>query len=979
MNSIPRGMMVAIGLAMLSLTVGGFWFYLDQQQLVRRETETVLQAIAQLKVNQIADWRSAQIRRSAALTESPFFIDAVAQWLAEPKADLAEKLLKRFRSMQQLHQCRDVMLVDREGQVRLSVGNRTGPLEQDAAYSLAVAFQERKPVLTDLQTGPGDLPARVDVVAPLFSAETDRNDPLGAVIIRLDARQFLHPLIEFWPTPSRSAETLVVRKEGDSVLFLNDLRHMPGSGLRLQIPLTRTEVPAVMAVLGREGIVRGKDYRGVEVFSVLKAIPDSPWFMVAKMDIDEALAVWKYRSVFIIALVLAIMVSLMTAVGLIWERNAKVNYSTLYQAEAALRRIEERNRITLTSIGDGVLSIDLDGRVEFMNRVAEELTGWKQAEALGKPVEEVFRIIDQRTRRPVVNPVRRALEEGVVVALANHTVLIARHGTERPIADSGAPIRDQDGAVSGAVLVFRDQTEERAGQERLLAEKERAQQYLDVAGSMILVLDTHGNVVLVNRKGCEILGCAEQEILGKNWFEHFLSARVRHQVKAGFARIIDGQGDHDGYAENAVLTRNGEERVIAWHTSVLRDPDLSIVATLSSGVDITERKHYEEALRQSENLLKRSQQIAHVGSWDLDLEANRLVWSDEVFRIFGLQPQEFEATYEGFLAVVHPEDRAAVDAAYFESVREGRNGYEIRHRIIRRHSGEIRHVHEKCDHVRDSSGRIVRSVGMVQDITGIKAAEEEQKLLTEEMKNFTYIVSHDLRAPLTNIRAFSRELELSLDVLRPVLEKTIPALSEVERQQAASALNDDLPESLQFIESSINQMGRLIERVMQLSRVGRMRLAFQAIDMNELTESVLDTFAHEIADKQATADVHALPETIADRTAMEQIMSNLIGNALKYRDDDRPLAIQVTGHRTLNQTVLVVRDTGTGMDKQDIDRIFQVFQRAHKGDVPGEGMGLAYVRTLVRRHGGRIWCESEPGVGSTFTFTISSHLLDHRP
>jgi PAS domain S-box-containing protein len=141
--------------------------------------------------------------------------------------------------------------------------------------------------------------------------------------------------------------------------------------------------------------------------------------------------------------------------------------------------------------------------------------------------------------------------------------------------------------------------------------------------------------------------------------------------------------------------------------------------------DITKRKQAQKALEENEKHLKRSQEIAHLGSWELDLINNRLTWSDEVYRIFGLKPQEFGATYQAFLDAVHPDDRDAVDGAYSGSLRERRDSYEIEHRVVRKHSDEIRVVHEKCYHVRDESGKIIRSVGMVQDITEKKKVEQE--------------------------------------------------------------------------------------------------------------------------------------------------------------------------------------------------------------------------------------------------------------
>jgi len=149
-------------------------------------------------------------------------------------------------------------------------------------------------------------------------------------------------------------------------------------------------------------------------------------------------------------------------------------------------------------------------------------------------------------------------------------------------------------------------------------------------------------------------------------------------------------------------------------------------------VDITRRKRNEEALRESEKRYEKSQRIAHLGSWEVDRTTNRLTWSDEVYRIFGLMPEEFAETYEGFLDSVHPDDRAAVDEAYTSSLRDGRDSYEIEHRIVRRDTGEDRIVYEKCEHLRDASGRIVRSIGMVHDITERKRAESLSQVLAEQ-------------------------------------------------------------------------------------------------------------------------------------------------------------------------------------------------------------------------------------------------------
>jgi len=165
--------------------------------------------------------------------------------------------------------------------------------------------------------------------------------------------------------------------------------------------------------------------------------------------------------------------------------------------------------------------------------------------------------------------------------------------------------------------------------------------------------------------------------------------------------------------------------------------------------DITERKQAEEELKESEARLKRSQAMAHLGSWELDVANNVLTWSDEVYRLFGLQPQEFKATYGAFLEAVHPDDRNAVDKAYSDSLQEGRDTYEIEHRLVRKSNGDVRIVHEKCEHIRDQSGRVIRSVGMVHDITERKQAEEALR----EAKEHLEIRVQERTAELENARA----------------------------------------------------------------------------------------------------------------------------------------------------------------------------------------------------------------------------------
>jgi sigma-B regulation protein RsbU (phosphoserine phosphatase) len=283
--------------------------------------------------------------------------------------------------------------------------------------------------------------------------------------------------------------------------------------------------------------------------------------------------------------------------------------------------------------------------------------------------------------------------------------------------------------------------------------------------------------------------------------------------------------------------------------------------------------------------------------------------------------------------------------------------------------------------MRDAEGRITGIIGITREVTKRMQAEErlrryaaELERSNEEVKRFAYIVSHDLRAPLVNLKGFAAELRMTFGEIQPVVNTALPHLTEEQRRTITHALREDIPESLKFIDSSVEHMDSFISALLKLSRLGRRELKLELVDMNGIVDGILSTLAHQIAEHKGTVRVEQLPQVVADRTSMEQVMANILGNAVKYLTTERPAEIVVSGERLDDETMFHIRDNGRGIAQQDMDKVFTPFRRAGRQDVPGEGMGLAYVQALVRRHGGRIWCESELGVGTTLAFTIPNRL-----
>jgi len=257
----------------------------------------------------------------------------------------------------------------------------------------------------------------------------------------------------------------------------------------------------------------------------------------------------------------------------------------------------------------------------------------------------------------------------------------------------------------------------------------------------------------------------------------------------------------------------------------------------------------------------------------------------------------------------------------------------------------------------------------------IYAAELEEK--NEEIQQFVYIVSHDLRAPLVNLKGFASELRFSLNVIYSALnDAALPHLDETRKKEVTTALQEDLPEALGFIDSSVTRMDHFINALLKLSRLGRRELDFELLDMDSIVQATLRSLTHQIEARRIDVTVEPLPRVVADRTSMEQIIGNLLNNAVIYLDPERSGKIEIYSEHSHNQTTFCVRDNGRGISKDDMPKVFALFRRAGSQNVAGEGMGLSYVQTLVRRHGGQIRCESDPGVGTTFAFHISNHLKE---
>ncbi len=302
---------------------------------------------------------------------------------------------------------------------------------------------------------------------------------------------------------------------------------------------------------------------------------------------------------------------------------------------------------------------------------------------------------------------------------------------------------------------------------------------------------------------------------------------------------------------------------------------------------------------------------------------------------------------------------------------------------VRIHLHNLDELGELAEAFNDMAGALQHNIGELEEARvhleqRVQARTAELRQANDEMKGLVYIVSHDLRAPLINLKGFAGELRQCVKDAKPALDAARPHLSPEHIQQLQYSFEEDIPEALDFIDTSVERMDGFIEALLRLSRAGHRELMPEEVDVEDLVGRILQSFAYQVEQSGARVEIAKLHRVTADPMALEQVLSNLLTNALNYSASEGQPRLRLSSERSERETLYRVRDNGPGIAREHLDQVFQPFRRFGTNNTsPGEGMGLAYARALVRRHGGRIWCESQLGEGTTFLFTIAHQLQPH--
>jgi len=486
----------------------------------------------------------------------------------------------------------------------------------------------------------------------------------------------------------------------------------------------------------------------------------------------------------------------------------------------------------------------------------------------------------------------------------------------------------------------------------------------------ITVVDREGRVRYQNRP---VRGLSVSEVVGRDFCD-FVEAPFQDAVRHAISRAFE-----KGTPASLEVRATGNEGVPTWYqcwVSPVRDRDAIVGAAIVAS-DILARKLIEDKTEQLARLLMHAERIAHLGSWEWRVATNEVFWSDELYRIYALRPQEFKATFEGFLEYVLPGNREHLAGVIKRAVEE-RDKFEVHERIVRA-DGEERTLHSLGEMIESAPGDW-KMVGVCMDITeqdrllqelaengarlrrvndelDARVAQRTHELtaLNEELEALTYSVSHDLGAPLRAIDGFSRALE----------------------QDQAARLDESGRDYLGRIRRAAHNMARLIDDLLSLSRLGRSELSFSRVDLAALARDVAEGLRSTAPEREVTFVIPDELVVYGDAHLLRVVLENLLGNAWKFTAKHATARIELGVADTAEGPAYFVADDGAGFEPSGGGKLFAPFRRLHaREEFEGTGVGLASVRRIILRHRGQTWAEGQVEKGATIWFTLPGAAAD---
>lgn len=634
------------------------------------------------------------------------------------------------------------------------------------------------------------------------------------------------------------------------------------------------------------------------------------------------------------------------------------------QTEEALGKSEERYRSLVENIDFGITIIDADHNVVMANSTVGRWFAKSPAEFVGKKCYQVF---EKKSHPCSPCPGVEAMATGRPCEI--ETEGVRDDGSRFVVKNRAFPFYGPNGGIVGFQEVLEDITARKQAEEEL----RKASTYIDAMGATLIVLDMERKVTELNAAAMDLFGYSQEDIC-RLTFEKLFPESEHGKHYAEMKKSLEGCKIKP--FETSVLTKNGNEVPVLISGSALKDSKGKPIGFVGVLKDITERKKVEEALQKEKTFAESIVQTAQAILLVLDAKGRIVSFNPYMEKISGYKIEEM-CGKDWFDTFLPKQDHHLMRELFLKAVSDTQTKGNINPIITK--NGELRQIEWHDKTLKDADGKMIGLLAIGQDITERKRAEEviltnerqlnelnqQLSLKNEELQSIVYISSHDLKTPLVNINGFSALLIEHCEKMKELLNKC--DIDAETKKEITVLLNDDIPTDLDYISTSTQRMERLIEGLLQVSRIGTVKIEVQKINMKDLVAEIINNVKYKMEELGAEITFEDLPDCTGDKNQITQVFMNLIDNSLKYLSGDRKGWITITGKTKDKESIYRVKDNGIGINPAYQGKIFEIYHRLNpQTATEGDGLGLTIVQRVLDRHKGRIWVESEEGKGSKF-------------
>ena len=633
------------------IIAGSILFYRGQRDIMTINQTRELLSIAELKARQISDYRKERYSEANFLFGNQSFIAAVKAYHSNPQLKVNKDVLEDWLlPIQKNHNYENISIIDTNGNIFYSIGNDNSVDYKHRKDAFNI-LKENKIRFGDLHLHEKDSSVHLEVFVPLILTTSISVEKVGVVSFSINPHTGLFDLIQSWPVESPTGEVLLVKKEGDHVVFQNELRFMRNTALRLKFPLTDTRLPAAHAVQGETGVMTGLDYRGHEVMAAMKHVPDSDWYIVAKKDTERINQPLTTKATLIFALMAALLAAAGTAFFIVWRAEKMKKLKIEIQSVDAVKRLNRVYQV-LSNVNQAIVRIsDRDKLLNEICRIAgddggfrlcwvgfvNEKTGLIEPFSKAGAASSYLKYITVSTNGSIPagqGPVGKAFQTGKPVVFNNiwtqfqlapwkenaikyrlrSVAALPLNGSSGPIGaigfysdqfnffttDEVKLLEELSADLSYALLNIEREERSKISEQALLESEDRYRDLVENSLDIICTHDMNGKILSVNKRGAQLLDYAQDDLLQKN-LRDILVPEIRKEFDVYLSEI-----KQHGSARGTMLVETASGKKREWeYYNTLRKDGVSSPIVRGTAQDITERKRAETALRESENIFKK--------------------------------------------------------------------------------------------------------------------------------------------------------------------------------------------------------------------------------------------------------------------------------------------------------------------------------------------------------------------------------------